>query len=251
MIKIEVTILVAGTFILIALTMVIYFAQGRAKIIMGEDEMMLMSIRNCDGRLPFKDLVVATEDFNEKYCIGRGSQGTVYKASVPDGKTYAVKRMHASIEEGELDETDKKAFDSEVKTLTGIRHRNIVKLNGHCSYRGNVYLVYDFVEKGSLSSVLKGEEGGKILGWEERVRIIKEVAEALSYMHHDKVPAIVHRDISTKNILLDLGLVPHVSDFGVAKLMIDNKINWTGAVGSYGYMAPGQLYTYSIALKQI
>ena len=51
------------------------------------------------------------------------------------------------------------------------------------------------------------------------MNIIKGVALALFYMHHDCSPPIVHRDISSKNILLDSQYEAHVSDFGIAKLL--------------------------------
>lgn len=112
-----------------------------------------------------------------------------------------------------------------------------------------MYLVYDYVEKGSLRNSLKGQEGEQILGWRERVMIIKGIADALSYMHHDQVHPIVHRDLSTNNILLDFASVPKVSDFGTARLMTGSKSLWSGAVGSIGYMAPGKHFICKTAIQ--
>ena len=61
--------------------------------------------------------------------------------------------------------------------------------------------------------------GAKELDWNKRVNIIKVVAHALSYMHHNWSPLIVYRDISSKNVLLDSEYEAHVSDFGIAKLL--------------------------------
>ncbi|CAL8138077.1 unnamed protein product [Prunus armeniaca] len=63
--------------------------------------------------------------------------------------------------------------------------------------------------------------------WTARINLVKSVADALSYMHHDCLPPIVHRDISSKNILLDLEHVAYISDFGTARIMKSDSSNWT------------------------
>jgi serine/threonine protein kinase len=72
-----------------------------------------------------------------------------------------------------------------------------------------------------------------------RVNAIKDIANALSYMHHDCSPAIVHRDISSKNVVLDAEYVAHISDFGTAKFLNPDSSNRSGFVGTFGYAAPG------------
>lgn len=102
-----------------------------------------------------------------------------------------------------------------------------------------MYLVYEYLERGSLGKVLYGEEGGSKLDWAKRVKVVQGVAHALAYLHHDRSPPIVHRDISVNNILLESDFEPRVSDFGTAKLLNPGSSNWTSVAGSYGYMAPG------------
>jgi serine/threonine protein kinase len=68
---------------------------------------------------------------------------------------------------------------------------------------------------------------------------VKDVACALSYMHHDCFPSIVHRDVTCKNILLDSQFKASVSDFGTSKLLKPESSNWSMLAGTYGYIAPG------------
>ncbi|XP_039137700.1 probable leucine-rich repeat receptor-like protein kinase At1g35710 [Dioscorea cayenensis subsp. rotundata] len=190
----------------------------------------------------FIDIMEATHNFNEKYCIGRGNSGAVYKAELPSGQVLAVKRLYL---EGDIDifQINRKSFMNEIQMLTEVRHRNIVKLHGFCSRNGVMYLVYDYVERGSLSSVLYSDLGGTMFDWPNRVKVIHGVAHALAYLHNGCSPGIVHRDISINSILLDAQFEPQISDFGTSKLLIFDAHHWTAIVGSCGYIAPEIAYT--------
>jgi serine/threonine protein kinase len=100
-------------------------------------------------------------------------------------------------------------------------------------------LVYEFVERGSLRKVLNDEEQATKMDWNKRINLIKGVANALSYMHHDCSPPIIHRDISSNNVLLDSEYEARVSDFGTARLLMPDSSNWTLFAGTFGYTAPG------------
>ena len=76
----------------------------------------------------------------------------------------------------------------------------------------------------------------------KRMLVVKIIAHALSYMHHECVQVIVHRDISSNNILLNSKLEAFVSDFGTARLLDPNSSNQTFLVGTYGYIAPGEFF---------
>ncbi|KAJ0967461.1 hypothetical protein J5N97_024378 [Dioscorea zingiberensis] len=76
------------------------------------------------------------------------------------------------------------------------------------------------------------------LDWVKRVNIIRDIAQALSYLHHDCAPPIVHRDITSNNILLDEEYKACVSDFGISRLLEPNSSHWSMLAGTCGYMAP-------------
>ena len=104
-----------------------------------------------------------------------------------------------------------------------------------------MFLVYEYLERGSLGKALYGMEGDDELGWGTRVKIVQGLAHALSYLHNDCSPPVVHRDVSVNNVLLECDFEPRLADFGTAKLLSPDSTNWTNVAGSYGYMAPGNL----------
>ncbi|KAI3836313.1 hypothetical protein MKX03_037084 [Papaver bracteatum] len=85
--------------------------------------------------------------------------------------------------------------------------------------------------------------------WIKKLRFIKGTANALAYMHHDCIPAIVHGDISSNNILLDSEYDARVSDFGTARILKPDSSNWTSRAGTYGYVAPELAYTMKVTEK--
>nr|XP_009601041.1 MDIS1-interacting receptor like kinase 2-like [Nicotiana tomentosiformis] len=201
----------------------------------------LLSISTLHGSALYWDILKATKEFDAVFCIGKGGSGSVYKAKLPSFENVAVKRLHSSFENTHL-----KSFMNEVRALTRIKHRNIVKLYGFCSNAKHSFLVYEYVERGSLFSILSNQVESKKLDWLKRVNIIKGVAFVLSYMHQDCSPPIVHRDISSNNILLDSEYKACVSDFGIAKLLNPESSNCTALAGTYGYVAPELAYTMKV-----
>lgn len=194
----------------------------------------MFSIWNFNGKIAFQDILDATENFDEKYCIGSGGHGSVFRSEVR-GSVFAVKLLH-SME----DYTDEGTFHAEIDVLTKTRHRCIVKLYGYCSHSQCRFLVYDLMERGSLASILHEEQLARELDWPKRVAIVRDVAQALSYLHHDCDEPIIHRDIKSNNILLDRDFKGYVSDFGMArKLKHIYSSSSTIFAGTCGYMAPG------------
>ena len=192
----------------------------------------MFAIWSFDGEDVYKKIVDATNNFSNVHCIGTGGNGSVYKAQLPTGEIFAVKKIHMG-EDGEQ-------FNREIHALMHIRHRNIVKLFGYCSGTQGRFLVYEYTDRGSLAASLKGNETAIELDWISRLNIVRDVAHALCYMHHDCFVPIVHRDITSSNILLGLEFRAFISDFGTAKVLSIHGQNHTRIAGTKGYLAPGK-----------
>ena len=102
-------------------------------------------------RYTFKELRAATDHFNAKNILGKGGYGIVYKGTLNDGTTVAVKRLKDSNTfGGEIQ------FQTEVETISLAVHRNLLRLWGFCSTENERLLVYPFMPNGSVASRLKG-----------------------------------------------------------------------------------------------
>ncbi|KAG6668738.1 serine/threonine receptor-like kinase NFP [Carya illinoinensis] len=202
------------------------------KGLMGTENFMA-DVSDClDKYRVFKieDLIEATDGFNESCLI----QGSVYKGSI-DGEVYAIKKMKWNAYE-------------ELKILQKVNHGNLVKLEGFCidPEDATCYLVYEYVENGSLYSWLHGNKDEK-LNWKTRLRIAIDVANGLQYIHEHTRPRVVHKDIKTSNILLDTNMRAKIANFGLAKSGC-NAITMH-IVGTQGYIAPEYLADGVVSTK--
>lgn len=234
------------------LLVVVWILINRSRRLEGEKAMSLSAVGGNDFSYPwtftpFQKLNFCVDNILEclrdENVIGKGCSGVVYRAEMPNGDIIAVKKLWKTTKEEPID-----AFAAEIQILGHIRHRNIVKLLGYCSNKSVKLLLYNYVPNGNLQELLKENRN---LDWDTRYKIAVGAAQGLSYLHHDCVPAILHRDVKCNNILLDSKYEAYLADFGLAKLM--NSPNYHHAMsriaGSYGYIAPEYGYTSNITEK--
>ncbi|KAK7411478.1 hypothetical protein VNO78_02912 [Psophocarpus tetragonolobus] len=185
------------------------------------------------GDLPYTSLEIIEklETLDEDDVVGSGGFGTVYRMVMNDCGTFAVKRIDRSREGSD------QGFERELEILGSIKHINLVNLRGYCRLPSTKLLIYDYLAMGSLDDLLH-ENTEQSPNWSMRLKIALGSARGLAYLHHDCSPKIVHRDIKSSNILLDENMEPRVSDFGLAKLLVDEDAHVTTVVaGTFGYLA--------------
>lgn len=206
-----------------------------------------------------------TRNFSPDLIIGDGSFGLVYKARLNSGAIVAVKKLSPDAFQG------LREFRAEMETLGKIRHTNIVKILGYCATGLDRVLIYEFIEKGSLDQWLydtSSEENHDSielnfpLSWDTRMKIIKGIANGLSYVHNLDIP-IIHRDIKASNILLDANFEVHIADFGLARSIEGSHSHVsTQVAGTMGYMPPeylhgatasinGDVYSFGVLMLEI
>lgn len=205
----------------------------------------------------YSDLKAATKNFNDENKLGEGGFGDVYKGTLKNGNVVAVKKLVL----GKSSKIDND-FESEVKLISNVHHRNLVRLLGCCSKNQERILVYEYMANSSLDKFLFGNKQGS-LNWKQRCNIILGTARGLAYLHEEFHISIIHRDIKSSNILLDDNLHPKIADFGLARLLPGDRSHLsTGVAGTLGYTAPeyaihGQLsekadtYSYGIVVLEI
>ncbi|MQL94896.1 hypothetical protein Taro_027558 [Colocasia esculenta] len=226
---------------------------------MGDDATIEEELADGRGpkKLPYRELVAATNNFAEEGKLGEGGFGSVYKGrlGVPRMEV-AIKRISRSSRQG------KKEYISEVKIISRLRHRNLVQLIGWCHGRGQFLLVYEFMSNGSLDAHLFGAGRG-LLPWPARYKIAQGLAAALLYLHEEWEQCVVHRDVKSSNVMLDAYFNAKLGDFGLAKLIDHERGSQTTVLaGTMGYMAPeyattgraskeSDVYSYGVVVLEI
>ncbi|KAL8532318.1 hypothetical protein ACS0TY_008786 [Phlomoides rotata] len=184
------------------------------------------------NRYSYRELEAATNNFSEENCVGRGAFGFVYKAMLANGIILAVKKLNISYSRAKAD------YEAEVRLISNVHHRNLLRLLGCCTKASELLLIYEYMENGSLDKFLYGEKRG-LLTWKQRLDIIFGTARGIAYLHEHYHVTIIHRDIKPSNILLDSQFLPKIADFGLVKLLPENQTHIsTGFAGTLGYTAP-------------
>ncbi|XP_015162135.1 probably inactive leucine-rich repeat receptor-like protein kinase At5g48380 [Solanum tuberosum] len=201
-------------------------------------------------RMSFTELENATSDFSEDYLVGNGMLGKVYKAILPNDWTLAIKKLNDS-------ENLEDEFVSEITTLGGLRHRNLLPLIGFCVEREKKLLVYKYMFNGNLHEWLhSNEDKAKILDFRLRVKIALGIAKGVAWLHHGYKLHVAHGSISTRCILLDQNFEPKISNFWEAKIWSknDTALSWSlfpvaeySCLGSY----KKDIYCFGVLLLEL
>ncbi|KAJ9147148.1 hypothetical protein P3X46_029340 [Hevea brasiliensis] len=218
----------SGLFLVIGVIVLLVWKKRNADV---DEEDYLDQVPGMPTRFSYKDLKALTENFSK--VLGEGGFGSVFEGTLNDGTTkIAVKRLNGL---GQV----KKSFLAEVESIGRIHHVNLVRLLGFCADKSRRLLVYEFMSNGSLDKWIFHQTHEFTLVWQQRKKIILDIAKGLTYLHEDCTQKILHLDIKPQNILLDNTFNAKISDFGLSKLIDrDQSKVVTTMRGTPGYLAP-------------
>jgi TolB-like protein/cytochrome c-type biogenesis protein CcmH/NrfG len=193
------------------------------------------SLHTLDGKKAARSAKIISDfgDYELLEEIGRGGQGVVYRAHQKSlNRTVALKVIGLG---PWTTETHLKRFRREAEAAASLEHPGIVPIHEVGERDGQCYFSMKFVEGGQLDEVVKREP----LSIRRAVELIAKIARTVHYAHEH---GILHRDIKPGNILLDQHREPHLTDFGLARLVeADSTVTGTlDVLGTPSYMAPEQ-----------
>ncbi|KAF5206573.1 L-type lectin-domain containing receptor kinase S.1 [Thalictrum thalictroides] len=176
-----------------------------------EDKVEDWELEYWPHRFSYEELFEATKGFSKDELLGSGGFGKVYKGVLSNNTEVGVKCVAHDSKQG------LREFMAEISSMGRLQHKNLVQLRGWCRKRNELLLVYDYMPNGSLNRWIF-EKPKQLLNWDGRRRVLVDVAEGLSYLHHGWDQVVLHRDIKSSNILLDSDMRGRLGDFGLAKL---------------------------------
>ncbi|XP_022725722.1 probable L-type lectin-domain containing receptor kinase VII.2 isoform X2 [Durio zibethinus] len=190
-------------------------------------------------RIGYQEISAATKAFSDENVIGSGANGNVYKGVLTGGLEVAVKKISHESKHA------MREFLAEVSSLGRLKHRNLVGLIGWCrNDKGSLILVYDYMQNGSVDKRIFYCDEHLMLSWDERIKVLKDVASGIWYLHEGSEAKVLHRDIKASNVLLDKDMNARLGDFGLARMHHHGELaSTTRVVGTVGYMAPEVIRT--------
>ncbi|KAG2722807.1 hypothetical protein I3760_02G143500 [Carya illinoinensis] len=213
-----------------------------------------VSLESVQRQFTYSELERITNNF--KRILGKGGFGTVYHGYIDDTQVAVKMSSHSSVQ-------GYQQFQSEVRLLMRVHHRNLITLVGYCCEGTNMGLIFEYMANGDLEAHLS-DGNAKTLTWEDRLRIATDAAQGLEYLHCGCKPPIVHRDVKTTNILLNKNLQAKLADFGLSKIFPtdgDTHVS-TVVAGTPGYLDPeyhitnrltekSDVYSFGVVLLKI
>ncbi|MCO5566941.1 hypothetical protein L7F22_020624 [Adiantum nelumboides] len=212
-------------------------------------------------KFSYKELKLATQNFDSSQLLGRGGYGCVFKGTVQvenldessmfgcacfsgsekRGESPSNRHQIVAVKRISIEKTEAvRGFKAELTIISDLRHRNLVRLQGWGEGKGWLFLIYDYMLNGSLDSILYNDrECVADLNWARRFNICLDLGAALLYLHEEVDQVVLHRDIKSSNVLLDESFNAKLGDFGLSRLLqpLMSGHDSMLAAGTRGYMA--------------
>ncbi|KAK9093685.1 hypothetical protein Scep_025154 [Stephania cephalantha] len=170
---------------------------------------------NKPRRFTVAELAAATRGFSEGEILSSDSvRGVLYRGMLGNGSQVAVNRLSTRFLSS--NRVDRRRVVREVGAATRVRHPNLAGLRGWCCDNKEVIVVYDYYQNGSLDRWLFGLG---VLPWTRRAKVVRDIAEALSFLHSKK---LAHKNVKTSSIFLDVTFRAILGDFQFGCLPVES-----------------------------
>ncbi|GJW52442.1 kinase-like domain, phloem protein 2-like protein [Tanacetum coccineum] len=187
-------------------------------------------------KLSVEDVKLATQDFSQDNIIGHGDFGNVYRGVVTHAHGHniiAAKRLDRKSVAKDAE------FMTELEILTEYKHENVIVLVGYCDEEDEKIIVYECASRGSLDKYLSDDS----LTWVMRLKICIDIAIGLEFLHGNvsSPELVIHRDISSSNILLFDDWKAKMTGFGLSLVCPTNhNVDYVidNVIGTIGYRDP-------------
>ncbi|KAB2052376.1 hypothetical protein ERO13_A12G109400v2 [Gossypium hirsutum] len=187
-----------------------------------------------DSQVPCFEIDHSEVDMDEATRIGEGAYGEVFLVNWR-GTEVAAKTIRSTIASNPK---AKNTFLKELALWQQLRHPNIVQFLGVLKHSDRLIFLTEYLRNGSLYDILKKK--GR-LDTKTAISYALDIARGMNYLHQHKPHAIIHRDLTPRNVLQDEAGRLKVTDFGLSKIAQEKDsygYKMTGGTGSYRYMAP-------------
>ncbi len=168
--------------------------------------------------------------FQIQKILGKGAQGVVYLGQDPSlGRLVAIKTLNT----GKNVSQDKKdRLIREARTVSRLKHPNVVPLYEAGQHGDSPFLVFEHVEGSSLREILAREAP---LPVHRAVSIMAKILDGVASAHKAD---IIHKDLTPSNILVEEGDIPRIMDFGISIVMGESAHQPQEMAGTLSYMSP-------------
>ena len=184
-----------------------------------------------------REVAITDLSVNYQEAINQGSFGEVFKATMRDGKTVALKRI--KMKRGKRPET---MINKEAEIHRNLHHQNIVRFIGTCMDINHVYIITEYVAGQNLEELIFSVKFHEV-NIQTKISIAQQMVDAVSYLHEHS-PQIIHQDIKPANVLISIvndSLTAKLCDLGLARIRsadLTSKTSLVPAAGTPEYMAP-------------